>query len=150
MSRNWTQRCCVQEGSTTSFTWEMQAISKKWSSIAGFSRMHRNEKHGSLSKLLDPQKRWLSFKACCWLCSREKVAWIKWQRITEFWCKALAGGDRSRLLRGRATSVRGRQKCRYRVAHSPAMRCTTSSPVVMCDGSFEGRRFESCHSLRAV
>ena len=24
------------------------------------------------------------------------------------------------------------------------------SPVVKCDGSFEGRRFESCHSLRAV
>ena len=42
--------------------------------------------------------------------------------FTKFWCNAFAGGDRSRLLRGRATSVRGRQKCRYRVAHSPAMR----------------------------
>ena len=64
--------------------------------------------------------------------------------------KTFAGGDRSRLLQGRATSVRGGQKCRYRVAHSPAMSWTMSSPVVMCDGSFEGRRFESCHSLRAV
>ena len=26
--------------------------------------------------------------------------------------------------------------------------CVKHSPVVMCDGSFEGRRFESCHSLR--
>ena len=35
--------------------------------------------------------------------------------------KTFAGGDRSLLLRGRATSVRGGQKCRYRGAHSPAM-----------------------------
>jgi hypothetical protein len=66
-----------------------------------------------------------------------------------FWCK------HSPVVtdRGYFGAVRlrcGGQKCRYRVAHSPAMRCTTSSPVVMRDGSLEGRRFESCRSLRAV
>ena len=70
-----------------------------------------------------------------------------------FWGRhspVVTGGDRPRLLQGRATSVRGRQKCRYRVARSPAMRCPTSSPVGMRDGSLEGRRFESCHSRRDV
>jgi hypothetical protein len=38
-----------------------------------------------------------------------------------------------------------RQQCRYRIVHSPAMNLTLVSSVAKCDGSFEGRRFESCH-----
>jgi len=33
-----------------------------------------------------------------------------------------------------------RQKCRNRIAHSPAMKYRPRSPVAMCGGSFEGRR----------
>ena len=47
-----------------------------------------NRKRESSSMLLGPQKRWLSFKACSWLWSREKVAWIKWWRVTESWRRA--------------------------------------------------------------
>lgn len=39
--------------------------------------MRRNEKRESLSMLLGPQKRWLSFKVHSWHWSREKIAWIK-------------------------------------------------------------------------
>ena len=44
-------------------------------------------------------KRWLSFKVCYWLWSGEKVAWIRWQRVTESWCIGFAGGDVRRFLR---------------------------------------------------
>ncbi len=66
-----------------------------------------------------------------------------------FWCKhSPVVTDRGYFRAVRLRPAAGRNA--DRVAHPPAMRCTTNSPAVMRDGSFEGRRFESCHSQRAV
>jgi hypothetical protein len=58
-----------------------------------------------------------------------------------FRCRSFPGQYLLLTLEEREERLDGSESHNSRVKHSP---------VVMCDGSFEGRRFESCHSLRAV
>ena len=49
--------------STTNCTWEKRATARRWSCSAGFSRVQRKPKHGSLSKLRQVQKPWPNSRA---------------------------------------------------------------------------------------